>query len=299
MKKTIINDGFLSRLEAISFNMKTAMRGFFGGTHKTNSYGSTVEFADYRDYILGDDLRRIDWNLYSRFEKFFIKLFTDERQMHIHIFLDCSASMAFKDSAKKQFALQTVAALGYLAVQNMDKVTIKLVQGNVAIDPWGILSNKEAFLGALSQLEEIEFKGESNFNKAITTCENVGSNDGMTVLVSDFLNEDNWKSAVDYLLYKKREVMLVHMLDPEEMDPSYKGRVILLDSESDDHYDLRNLKINITRGEYDAYRRALKDYLEDIKQFTRKRGITYLFGRSDANVEKLFFEQMYESGVIK
>ncbi len=296
MKKKIINDGFLGRLEAISFNMKTAMRGFFGGTHKTKTYGSTVEFADYRDYILGDDIRRIDWKLYSRFEKFFIKLFTDERQMQIHIYLDCSRSLGYKESKKREFALQTVAALGYLAIQNMDKVSIRLVQGNTCIDQWGILSGKESFLGALAQLEDIEFKGASNMSKAITTCQNVGSSDGMSIIVSDFLNDDNWKAAVDYLLYKKREVMLVQTLDPEEMDPSYKGRTVLLDSEGNEDY---NLKMNITRAEYDAYQRALKEFLEDIKSFSRKRMLTYMFGRSDSDVEKVFFEQMYEQEVIK
>ena len=297
--KKIINDGFLSRLEAISFNMKTSMRGYFGGTHKTKSYGSTVEFADYRDYILGDDLRRIDWNLYSRFEKFFIKLFTDERQMHIQIFLDCSRSLAYKDSKKREFALQTVAALGYLAVQNMDKVTIKLVQGDVANDPWGILSGKEAFLGAISRLEDVPFGGSTDINRAIVNCPTLGSNDGMTVIVSDFLDESNWKAAVDYLLFKKREVMLVQVLDPEEMDPSYKGRTILLDSEATDHYDTRNMKLNITRGEYDAYKRALRDMLEDVRSFCIKRNITYVFARSDEDVEKVFFEQLFEAGVIK
>lgn len=298
--RKIINDGFLGRLEAISFNMKTAMRGFFGGTHKTKSYGSTVEFADYRDYILGDDIRRIDWKLYSRFEKFFIKLFTDERQMHIHIYLDCSRSMAYKESRKKEFALQTVAALGYLAIQNMDKVSIKLVKGDVAYDQWGILSGKEAFLGALSQLEQVEFKGTSNMCKAITNSENPGSNDGMSIIVSDFLSDDNWKAAVDYLLYKRREVMLVQTLDPEEMDPSYKGRTIIMDSEAHgDPADDRNMKMNITRAEFDAYQKALTDFLADIKAFSVKRGLTYMFGRSDSEVERVFFEQMYEQGVIK
>jgi len=297
--KKIINDGFLSRLEAISFNMKTAMRGFFGGTHKTKSYGSTVEFADYRDYILGDDPRRIDWKLYSRFEKFFIKLFTDERQMHVHIYLDCSRSMAYKGTRKREFALQAVAALGYLAIQNMDKVSIKLVQGDVAYDKWGILSGKESFLGALSELDDVEFKGTSDMSKAITSSENPGMSDGMSIIVSDFMSDCNWKAAADYLIYRKREVMLVQTLDPEEMDPSYKGRTIIVDSEATDPSDDRNMKMNITRAEFDAYRRALADFLADIKTFCLKRGITYMFGRSDEDVERVFFEQLYEQGVIK
>ena len=94
MKGSYLSDAFFSRLETMSLNLKTSLSGYFGGKHLVNTYGQTVEFADFREYQLGDDIRRIDWNLYSRFEKYFLKLFTDERQMHVRIFLDCSASMS-------------------------------------------------------------------------------------------------------------------------------------------------------------------------------------------------------------
>ena len=299
MKRQIITDSFISRLEAIVFNMKTAMSGFFGGMHKTKSYGSTVEFADFREYVLGDDLRRIDWNLFSRFEKFFIKLFTDERQMHIQIFIDCSASMAFKNSSKDEFVIQAAAALGYLAVQNMDKVSIKLIHGDKAEDLCGVISGKNQFIRALNQLEEVKFYGTAKIDKAIIGCENPGYSDGMTVIISDFLTDDNWKSGVDYLLYRHREVMLCQVLDQQEVSPTYKGRNMLFDVESDDRNDDRHMKLNITKGDYEAYLKALDDYLKDIQTFVNKRGLSYLHGISNEPVEKLFFEQLYESGVIK
>lgn len=86
MKVSYLNDEFFSRLETLAVNLRTSLTGFFGGKHLVRSYGQTVEFADYREYMLGDDIRRIDWNLYSRFEKYFLKLFTDERQMHARVF---------------------------------------------------------------------------------------------------------------------------------------------------------------------------------------------------------------------
>ncbi len=298
MKNKIITDGFLNRLEAISFNMKTSMRGYFGGTHKTKSYGSTVEFADFREYILGDDIRRIDWKLYSRFEKYFIRLFTDERQMHVQLVLDCSSSMVFKDSPKRDFAIKAIAAMGFLAVQSMDKVSIKLVRGDRMEDLCGVISGKNAYMKALALLEDIEFDGTAQFDKAITSDQNPGYSDGMTVIVSDFLTESNWKTAVDYLLYRHREVMLFHVLDEEELDPTYKGRNILLDTESADRYDLRNIQLAISRSEYDAYKRALRDYLADIKNFCNKRNITYIFSKSTEQFEKVVMEQLYQSEVI-
>lgn len=298
MSSSIITDSFISRLEAIDLNMKTNMRGYFGGSHKTNTYGSTVEFADFREYNLGDDIRRIDWNLYSRFEKYFIRLFTDERQMHIQIILDCSKSMIFKESQKREFAIKCVAAMGYLAVQNLDKVSIKLMRNDILEDLCGVISGKSALLKALAMLENIDFYGTAQFEKAITTDLNPGYSDGLTVLVSDFLTESNWKAAIDFLLYKHREVMLFQMLDEEEIDPSYKGRNILIDTESDDRYDMRNIQLAISRGEVDAYRRAFKDYLADIRNFCNKRGITYIFNKSSDLFEKVVMEKLYESEVI-
>ena len=116
MAESYLNDEFFSRLETLALNLRADLSGFFGGKHLVNTYGQTVEFADFREYMLGDDIRRIDWNLYSRFEKFYIKLFTDERQMHVQIFLDCSASMGREVPKKSAYAVGVAAALGFLAV---------------------------------------------------------------------------------------------------------------------------------------------------------------------------------------
>ena len=109
MKSSYLNDAFFSRLETLALELRADLAGFFGGKHLVKTYGQTVEFADYREYMLGDDIRRIDWNLYSRFEKFFIKMFTDERQMHTQIFVDTSASMG-KDVPEKGAYAVAVAA---------------------------------------------------------------------------------------------------------------------------------------------------------------------------------------------
>ena len=150
MKGSILNDAFFSRLETLSLELKANLGGFFGGKHLVRTYGQTVEFADYREYQLGDDIRRIDWNLYSRFEKYFLKLFTDERQMHTQIFLDCSASMGKDMPEKAEYAVAIGAALGYLSVHNMDKVSYKLIKAEKSEDPFGTIVGKKAFFNAIS-----------------------------------------------------------------------------------------------------------------------------------------------------
>ena len=262
MKGSILNDAFFSRLETLALELQPDLAGFFGGKHKVRTYGQTVEFADYREYQLGDDIRRIDWNLYSRFEKYFLKLFTDERQMHTQVFIDCSGSMGKDNPEKAEYAVAIGAALGYLSVHNMDKVSFKLIKGEKSEDPFGTIVGKRAFFNAISTLEELEFEGETDLRESIVSTPNTGTKDGLTVIISDFFTDSDWQKAVDYLCYKQRQVLLIQVVTPEEVDPSYTGRVHLVDIESETLEDERNMKIKIDRSFQVAYEQAMADIQE-------------------------------------
>ncbi len=125
MAVSYLNDAFFSRLETLALNLRPDLSGFFGGKHLVRTYGQTVEFADYREYMLGDDIRRIDWNLYSRFEKYFLKLFTDERQMHTQIFLDCSASMGKINPERVRMLLRLPRLWGFYPYTIWTKYPLK------------------------------------------------------------------------------------------------------------------------------------------------------------------------------
>ena len=298
MKGSVLNDAFFSRLETLALEMRPDLAGFFGGKHLVRTYGQTVEFADYREYQLGDDIRRIDWNLYSRFEKYFLKLFTDERQMHTQIFIDCSASMGKDNPEKAEYAVAVAAALGYLSVHNMDKVSFKLMKGEKSEDPFGTIVGKRAFFNAISQIEELEFEGESDIREAVVGTPNTGSNDGLTVIISDFFTDSDWKKAVDYLCYKKRQVLLMQVLTPEEVDPSYTGRVHLIDLESETVEDARNMKIKIDRASQVAYAEAMKEIREDLHTFCNSRGAMYATVCTDQPIEKTLFKELLKVGVM-
>ena len=299
VKRRIIDDEFIERLETLALCTNSAMQGYFGGSHKTNAYGSTIEFADFREYVPGDDIRRIDWNLYSRFEKHFIKLFVDERQMHNQVFLDCSASMGKVDPKKGAYALRLSAALGFLSVHNMDKVSFKLMRGDACADACGMVAGKDAYYRSLEVLEQTVFKGDTRIGKAVQACPNPGYDDGLTVIISDFLTEHDWKKAVDYLLFRHRQVMLIQLLSPDEADPAYNGRIFLRDAESDDVTDPRNFKMRITKAAFEAYRTALDDYIGEIRHFCRSRGGTFLSVTTDTPIERFLFGGLYETGVVQ
>lgn len=296
MAVSYLSDEFFGRLETLALNLKQDLAGFFGGKHLVRTYGQTVEFADYREYMLGDDIRRIDWNLYSRFEKFFIKLFTDERQMHTQIFLDCSASMGHVNPKKAAYAVGVAAALGFLSVHNMDKVSFKLIRESRAEDPFGLIVGKQSFFRAVRSLETLKYEGEADISAAVTGCE-TGTRDGLSVIVSDFFTERDWKQAVDYLCYKKRQVLLVQVLTPEEADPTETGRVNLIDSESADLMDERNMKLRITRGNLLAYQAALGDMIADMKYFCSSRDAEFISVRTDRSMEKTLFGELLKTGI--
>ena len=298
MRVSVLNDEFFSRLETLSLELRANLAGFFGGKHLVRTYGQTVEFADYREYELGDDIRRIDWNLYSRFEKFFLKLFTDERQMHVQIFLDCSASMGKDQVKKSNYAVAVAAALGFLSVHNMDKLSFKLIKGDKAEDPFGTIVGKTSFFRAISELENVEFTGDSDLGKAITSCPNTGSNDGLTVIISDFFTNSDWKKAVDYLTYKKRQVLLVQILTPDELDPIYNGRLNLIDAEAEALEDPRNMKLRITRGLQLAYQEAMTDFKADLKSFCVSRGAEFVSIDTERQIEKMLFSELLKVGIM-
>ena len=298
MKIASLNDQFFSWLETMELNLRSNLAGYFGGKHKVSTYGQTVEFADYREYQLGDDIRRIDWNLFSRFEKYFLKLFTDERQMHVQIFLDCSASMGMDNLPKASYALATAAALGYLAVHNMDKVSFHLMKGEHAENPFGTIVGKTAFFRAINTLTEMQFEDDADIAKCVVSCPDISTNNGLSVIISDFFTDSSWKKAVDFLSYKKRQVLLVQIMTPDELDPSYDGRVNLIDSESVDLSDTKNMKLRITRSLQLAYQEALKDFKQDMKTFCNKRGADYISVSSDTPIERVLFGELLKVGIM-
>ena len=298
MKNSCLNDAFFSRLETLALELRANLGGFFGGKHLVRTYGQTVEFADYREYMLGDDIRRIDWNLYSRFEKFFLKLFTDERQMHTQIFLDTSASMGKDMPEKAGYAVAIAAALGYLSVHNMDKVSYKLIKGDKAEDNRGTIVGKRAFFNAISEFDELEFDGSSDLYKAIVSCPNLGSNDGLTVIISDFLTDSDWKKAIDYLCYKRKQVLLVQVLTPDEIDPVYDGRINLIDAEAEGLDDVRNLKIRINQANHLAYRQALEDMQSEMRSFCASRGADFICVSTDNPLERMLFKELLKVGIM-
>lgn len=296
--KHIIHGEFISMLETSDLYIKNLMNGMFGGNRRSKAYGISAEFADFREYTPGDDLRRIDWNLFARFEKLLMKLYVDERQLHHRVYIDTSASMDWGKPNKAHVSIQLAAAIGYLSVQAMDRVSFYTINNKRCENICRTVIGKDAFYNAIPILENIKFRGESDFARAINGNEDIGYGNGLSIIISDFLTDNDWKSGVDYLLYNKREVHLIQVLSRDEVAPGMYGKVFMLDSEGIGEDDSRNYKTNVTRSSLKAYAEAFMYHQNDIKNFCEARNIGFITVCSDENIEKMLFEKATEAGII-
>ena len=217
--------------------------------------------------------------------------------MQIQVFLDCSASMGNSASGKGAYALATAAALGFLAVHNMDKLSFNLMKGNKSENPFGNIIGKQAFFRAIGQMQDVTFDDEVDIDSCVTSCTDAGTANGLSVIVSDFFT-DNWKKAVDYLCYKRRQVMLVQVLSPEEIDPAYDGRVNLIDSESVDVSDSKNMRIRITRSMQAAYAQAFADFRAGIADYCKKRNVDFISVQTNKPIERALFGELLKAGIM-
>lgn len=294
MNKTVISEEFLSQLEILQMHIKDNVSGMFGGNRLSKSHGSSCEFDDYRDYAAGDDITKIDWNAYARFDRLYLKLYLDERQMHNRIYIDASRSMNHGRSEKAEQALRIAAAIAYLSICQLDKVSIYVIRDKRIHTVAENIVGRDAFVGVVNKLNEVEFDGDSFISEALLP-EKVGYGDGMSVIISDFLTDNDYEGAIDYLVEKRRHTFCVQVLSRDELNPVIRGKVHFFDSENAE----KTYRKNIDKDIMAAYRQALAAIIDRIRGYCQSRGADYLLAPDTASMQELFLGQMVDMGVLK
>lgn len=294
MKKMVIDEAFLGELEALSTLLKNNVAGMFGGNRRSKNFGSSCEFADYRDYVPGDDVTKIDWNAYARFDKLYEKLYFDERQMHTRIYIDASRSMNHAGEEKAQQAIKIAAAFAYLSVAEMDKVSIYAIRGNALEEVVYGMVGKDSFLSCINRLNEIEFDSDAKISEAIVPSK-IGRGDGYSIIISDYLTDENFEHAIDRLAENRRDILCVQILSREEINPQLRGKMHLFDSENTNSFFRKKIDQDIVR----AYKDALNFVVDRIRTYCESRGGQYLFVPAHASLNEVFFEKMVDLGVLK
>ena len=294
MSGRIFDDAFMRRLENLSLRFASPVSSSYGGGRRSNTRGSTVEFYNFREYNQGDDFRRIDWNAYARFEKFFIKLFLDERQLNIHILADTSESMSFGEPSKHFAAMRLAAAFAFMSVGSQDRASVISLSGGSSEPLAEGITGMPSFYRALEKLESAPTSGGTDLCAAVKSCRGIRPGDGVTVLLSDLMCESGYRDAIDYLLFLRQQVVLVHILSPEETDPKLEGRLRLTDSETGAFCD-----ITAGAAALSYYKKALADYTDGIKEYCLSRGVYFLPVVSDEDIASVLLERGFGAGIVQ
>ena len=294
MAKGIINEALLQQIETLQTLLENNIGGLFGGNRKSKTYGSSCEFADYRGYLPGDDITKIDWNVFARTEKLYQKLYLDERQMHTRIYIDASRSMAYGKSQKANQALRLAAAFAYLSVHEMDRVSVYIIKDKEVHEVLSKIIGKDAYAQNIFKLNEIEFDGDSYISEAILPT-TVGMGDGLSIIISDFLTDNNYEDAIQYLSEKKRDVLCLQLLSMEELNPKLRGKMHLFDSEDMDKEYRKKIDKDVAR----AYKQALEYATGRIRNYCFSRGAKYMLVSAEDDIAKIFFENLPDMGVLK
>jgi uncharacterized protein (DUF58 family) len=294
MGHLVINEELLQQIETLQTLLKNNLGGMFGGLRQSKNFGSSAEFADYRDYMPGDDVTKIDWNAYARFDKLYEKLYFDERQMHTKIYIDASRSMEYGDSKKAEQAIRLAATVAYLSVCEMDRVSIYTVREGEVQEIIRGMVGKEAYLAEIGKLNDIAFEGDSHISRAILPT-SVGRGDGLSVIISDFLTDNNYEDAIDYLADRRRDILCMQILTREEFNPQIRGKMHLFDSEN----AARTYRKNIDKEIVKAYKAALQYATDRIRNYCAARGADYMLVGAEDSVGEIFFGKLVNIGVLK
>ncbi len=293
MNERLFNEDFFKKLNKINMHINFKLSSGTQGGRKSKAKGVSVEFSDYREYAPGDDFRRIDWNAYGRFDKFFVKVFMEEREGIFNFFIDKSKSMDYGTVNKKDTALKVVAALSYIALNNLDRVNISTMD-NGNVESIKSAAGNKAFQRILRELENLEFKGSTDLAKSIK--KRPLSPRGVSVIVSDFFNNQGLKDledALKYLAFKKQDIILVQILSEEELNPEFNNEITFIDSETNE-----NIKMSLTPNIIKEYKATLKVYKKSIEDLAKKYGGKFISVSSGMEIEEIILGEFNKKRVL-
>ncbi len=282
--------GQLERLELVS---RKIFRGRMKGERRSHSKGQSVEFADFRNYVPGDDIRFIDWNLYARLDKLFLKLFLEEEDLHFYTLIDTSSSMDFGDPTKLHYAKQLAAALGFIGLCRADRVKIEAL-GTSRSNPTPALRGRASLWRMLEYLNGIEAGDNVPLAQGVKDFCLRNSGQGILVLITDLMDKAGYESALRFLLAQNIDVYVIHVLSQAEIEPDVTGDLRLVDCEDSDIAE-----ITVSRPLLNRYKQTLATFIDGAKEFCTRRGMSYLMTSTETPVEQLVSNYLRQRGLVR
>lgn len=292
----LFDPAFLRRLEALSLAARQLVRGRMKAERRSVQHGASVEFAEYRAFVEGDDYRYIDWNAFARWRQLVMKLFVEEEDLHVHFLLDASRSMDWGSPNKFDYARQITAGLAYLALSNLDRVGLNCI-GQADFPRWPVSRGKDRFLVLLrflarASIAEVPLDLESAVAKWLASK----PKRGLVLCIGDFwgTNEKDAFKALDRLRYARHEISLIQITDPTEATAGELGEYELLDAD----YGGR-LKVILDPKTIRNYRERFLEYQSRLHQFCRGANISLLQTDTSFPVEELLLKSLRQGGFVR
>jgi uncharacterized protein (DUF58 family) len=289
----LLSPQLLAQLERLELVSRKVFRGRMKGERRSKRKGQSVEFADFRQYVPGDDLRFIDWNLFARLERLYLKLFLEEEDLHFYALIDTSSSMEFGEPTKLQYAKQLGASLGFIGLCRADRVKIESL-GTSSRKPGPTLRGRSSLWRMQEYLEGIEPGENVSLAEGIRNFCLRNTGKGILVLISDLMDKEGYEKALRFLVTQQMDVYLLHVLCPEELNPEIKGDLRLIDCEDDDVAE-----ITVSRPLLDKYKRTLASFVDGAREFCTRRGMSYLMVSTETPVETLVANYLRKRGLVR
>lgn len=298
MVDTLLSPELLRRLEQLELLARRRAKSSVKGERSSRARGHSVEFADYRSYVAGDDLRYLDWNLYGRLERLFLKLYEEERELPVRIFLDASESMTFGEPVKFDFARQVAGAIGYIALCGFDCVSTVVFpehESDAALrTALRTVRGRKSALAFLRNLAALTAGGPANLNESLRRGAVEARHAGLAVVISDFLDPAGYEQGLGALVGRGFQVDVIQVLSPEELEPTAFGDLRLVDSETGAQQE-----VTFGRHRLAAYRQTVEAYVRKLRDFCRARGASFFLASSATPLDELVLKRLRQAEVVR
>jgi uncharacterized protein (DUF58 family) len=282
----LLEPEFMAKLDSLDVISRKILQGKLHGERRTKRRGQSVEFADHRPYVAGDDLRFVDWNIYGRLEQLFLKLFLEEQDITVHIVADMSSSMNFGEPSKALFIKKLTAALGYVSLVNNNRVTISFFADGIE----GQLANMRgrSYLHKMADyLLSAECDGLTQFEKSCRQLASGRFGSGITIVLSDFLFKDGYDTGLRRLIGQQYDLYVIQVLSAQELSPDVTGELKLIDIE-----DADIAEVTVSGALLKYYKKTLNAYCNELKEFCSRRGAAYVLANSSDSIESLVLKYL-------
>ena len=294
-KDTIFTDEFLKKLEVLHIISRKIASGAIRAERRTKKIGSGIEFADHRNYTLGDDFRNLDWTIYARTRKLLLRLFEEEEDLYIYLLVDCSASMGMglDGEHKLRYAKKLAAALAYIGLSNLDRVAVIPFNSRLTarLPP---ARGRGQIYKIFNFLSSMEVGGETNIKDAFRTFVTQNKRRGVATVISDFYDPQGFQEGLNFLRYQKFEPIVMQIYDEAELNPALRGDLELVDCETG---ELR--EVTVTAALLKRYREAFFEYCDELEEFCVKRQLLYFRSPIQEPFDELVMKVFRAGGFLK